>query len=164
MHCSYCRKKGHKINVCPDKPADYVPPKSSVKKGRHKKTMPQVVDETKVEVELLSKKAATGEATLIEEVLNQMENDGGTEEEPVPRFEDVQIQPKLKMKFVPIPGIRYNKRNLEGSTPTYGYCKQEEKGEASISIKSVVQFTKIIHKYKWTCHKESAEVYTSKKD
>lgn len=37
MHCGYCRKEGHKINVCPDKPINYVPPQSKGKRGRQKK-------------------------------------------------------------------------------------------------------------------------------
>ncbi|XP_017245957.1 uncharacterized protein LOC108217625 [Daucus carota subsp. sativus] len=105
MHCGYCRKEGHKINACPDKPHDYVPPKRGEKKGRPKKVMTEQFDETQVELQLQQKEDATGEDLMMVELLNQMENAADTQNELVPiLYDDVEMQPTARMLFVPTPG------------------------------------------------------------
>lgn len=95
MHCGYCRKEGHKINACPDKPADCVPPKSSKKRGRPKQIQANnEVDEIHAEFDLQEKEAQTGEANLMDDVINQLE-----EEEAWMRLCDP-VQPKSAIKFV----------------------------------------------------------------
>ncbi|KAK1393578.1 hypothetical protein POM88_012634 [Heracleum sosnowskyi] len=124
MHCGYCREEGHKINVFPTKPPDYVPKKSTGKMGRPKKAQVIEPDETQIEVELQSKEAATGEASLMDEMLQQMEEEAHAQESQqvlIRLGDDIQteahVQTKVGMKFMPTPGTRKSRGHVTGCTP-----------------------------------------------
>lgn len=85
MHCGYCRSAEHKIDKCPTKPEGYAPPKSQGKRGRPKKNyFNDVEHEVRIEQELQENEVATGEAELMNDLLNQMEHEDDTHDTVVP--------------------------------------------------------------------------------
>ncbi|KAK1404174.1 hypothetical protein POM88_003779 [Heracleum sosnowskyi] len=97
------------------------------KKREAQKTMaPDVEQEVRVEEELQNKEAATSEAEMMDELLNQMEHE---HEEEIPRLDDdveiVEVMPpkvpkkvaSKAMKFIPTPGIRNLRAHVTASTP-----------------------------------------------
>ena len=114
MHCGYCRKEGHKINVCPDKPADYMQPQSTKKRGRPKKVAQTAVDEVQNELDQLGREVETGEATMMDDLMNRLE-----EEEAWSRLENDEppvrtARTRSAMKFVsPLSRVFYLFFSLE---------------------------------------------------
>ncbi|KAK1383452.1 hypothetical protein POM88_021187 [Heracleum sosnowskyi] len=117
----------HKVNKCHTKPEGYVAPKPQKKIGRPKKTMaPDVEHEVRVEEELQNKEATTGEAEMMDELLNQMVHE---HEEEIPRLDDdvetVEVMPpkvpkkvaSKAIEFMPTLGIRNLRAHVTGSTP-----------------------------------------------
>ncbi|KAL8124775.1 hypothetical protein AgCh_012432 [Apium graveolens] len=96
--CKLCRKEGHKINVCPDKPPDYVRKKSTGKRGRQKKAHEMRRNDVEIEVKLQGNEAVTGEASLMDEVLYQMDEKTYAHE--------AHVQPKVKMKFLSVGALK----------------------------------------------------------
>ncbi|KAK1380115.1 hypothetical protein POM88_026859 [Heracleum sosnowskyi] len=81
-------------------------------------------DETHIEVELQSKEVATGETSLMDEMLQHMEEEAHSQESQqvlIRLGDDIQteahVQTKAGMKFMPTPGTRKSRGHVTGCTP-----------------------------------------------
>lgn len=76
MHRGYCREEGHKINVSPTKPSNYVPPKSTKKRGRSKKLQVEAeIAEIQMEAQMQNEQSATCESMMMDDLMNKLKEE-----------------------------------------------------------------------------------------
>ncbi|KAL8124003.1 hypothetical protein AgCh_011852 [Apium graveolens] len=143
------------INKCPTKPEGYSPPKTGNKRGRPKKK--HVDDEVMVEEKLQSKEAATGEVEMMDDLLNQMENEDGIQEQEILNLDDdievfKVVQPKMiskaAMEFMPNIRSHLSNSTLPASAPLIPTSTQQSTSHVLLTKSVSGTVSKNVNKFR----------------